>query len=147
MNTYTTTQKVFLIIVLIIAGCATPVRPDPAFYNNPGLHIQHDTAVSMNWLAIAGAVTIAFGVAAFMNGQKAATSILAGGVTLLATGIIVTQCISFLSEFRNIAIGSLVLLGILGFFVFAGTALDITGDGKFGWPDIKAVFFKIRRKP
>ena len=145
MNAYTTTQKVFLIILLIIAGCATPVRLDPAFYDNPSLHISHDTAVSMNWLAIAGAVTIAFGVAAFMNGQKAATSILAAGVTLLATGIVITQALSFFASLRPYAIVSLIALGVLGFFVFARTALDANGDGKSDWQDLKFKLLKFRK--
>ena len=146
MNDYTVSQKIGLIVVLIIGGCATPVRPDPAFFENPGLHIQHDTAVSMNWLAIAGAVTIAFGVSAFMNGQKAATSILAAGITLLSTGIIITQALSFFASLRPLAIGILIALGVFGFFVFARTVLDVNGDGKSDWQDLKTILFKIRLK-
>jgi hypothetical protein len=137
-------QKILLVVCLSIGGCASLSPPAPAYFDNPGLHIQHDTAVSMNWLSIAGAVTIAFGVAAFMNGQKAATSVLAAGVTLLATGIIITQALSFFSEFRAIAIGSLIVLGLVGFFVFAGTSLDWNKDGKTNWRDVLYIFTKIR---
>ena len=139
-------QKILLIVCLSIGGCATLSPPDPAYFDNPGLHIQHDTSVSMNWLAIAGAVTIAFGVAAFMNGQKAATSILAAGVTLLAIGIIITQALSFFAELRTSALGILVTLGIIGFFMFAGTSLDWNKDGKTNWRDVLYVFTKIRLK-
>jgi len=100
----------------------------------------------MNWLAIAGAVTIAFGVAAFMNGQKTATSILAGGVTLLAVGIIAAQALAFLCEYRTAALVSLIGLGILGFFIFTRTVLDINGNGISDWEDIKSILFKIRLK-
>jgi len=146
MNNHSFSQKFFLIAFLCLIGCATPIKQEPSFYDNPGLHIQHDTAVSMNWLAIAGAVTIAFGVAAFMNGQKTATSILAGGVTLLAVGIIAAQALAFLCEYRTAALVSLIGLGILGFFIFTRTVLDINGNGISDWEDIKSILFKIRLK-
>lgn len=146
MNSYTVTQKVFLIACLCLFGCVTNPPAQPSFYNDLASHIEHDTSVSMNWLAIAGGVTIAFGVAAFMNGQKAAISILAGGIALLAVGIITTQALAIMADLRKYALYALIALGIAGFFVFTHTSLDQNGDGKFDWQDIRAVFLKIRRK-
>jgi hypothetical protein len=146
MNAYTPTQKAVLIACLCLFGCVTSPPAPPNFYNDLASHMEHDTAVSMNWLAIAGAVTIAFGVATFMNGQKAATSILAAGITLLAIGIITTQALCIFADLRKYALYALIALGIAGFFVFTHTSLDQNGDGKFDWQDIRAVFLKIRRK-
>jgi len=147
MNNHSFSQKFFLVAFLCLIGCATPIKQESPFNNNLDFHIQHDTATSMNWLSIAGAVTIAFGVAAFMNGQKAATSILAGGITLLAVGIITAQALAFLCEYRTAALVSLIGLGILGFFIFTRTVLDINGNGISDWEDIKTILFKARRKP
>lgn len=147
MNEPTLLKKIILITALCFGGCMAEKRIDPAFYNNPSLHMEHDTSVSMNWLAIAGAVTIAFGVAGYMSGQKAAISILAGGITLLATGILVTQALCVFAELRTHATAILIGLGIIGFFIIAKINLDLNQDGKIDWQDIKAVFLKIRRKP
>lgn len=146
MSEPTTLEKIALILALSIGGCATVPPAQPAFYDNPGLHMSHDTSVSMNWLAIAGAVTIAFGVAAFMQGQKAASSILAAGITLLAIGIIVTQALAILTEYRQVFLGLLILLGIVAFFVHGRAALDTNRDGKVDWQDLKALFSKAKPK-
>lgn len=147
MNNYRLWQKVLLIVVLCLASCASQQKEKYTFDPSPANNMMHDAAAKMDWLSCIGAVTIAFGVAAFMNGQKAAVSILAAGITLFAGGIITTMALSIFAELKTFALVILIVLGIAGFFVFAGTALDTTGDGKFDWQDVKAVFFKIRRKP
>ena len=144
-STYKLWQKVILISCLLLASCATKI---PSYYEGPPEslpHIIHDAATKMDWLSIIGAVTIAFGVASYMNGQKAATSILAAGVVLFAGGILTTMALSIFAQLKTYALIALVVLGIGGFLLFAGTALDVNGDGKFNWQDIKAVFLKIRR--
>jgi hypothetical protein len=142
---YKTWQKVMLISCLLLASCASKIEP---YYEGPPdslPHIVHDAATKMDWLSIVGAVTIAFGVAGYMNGQKAATSILAAGVVLFAGSIMTTMALSMFAQLKNVAIIALICLGIGGFLLFAHTALDVNGDGKFDWQDIKAVFLKIRR--
>jgi hypothetical protein len=147
MNYATTFRKVILIAIVCVSGCVSKIPPEPAFFNNPGLHIQHDTAVSMNWLAIAGGVTIALGVAAFMSGQKAAVNIIAGGGTLLAVGIIVSQALSFLAEYRAYFFALMCFLALLFFFLHTGNLLDVNRDGKVDLNDLKCIFLKFRRKP
>jgi hypothetical protein len=138
-------QKVMLIFCLLLASCATRV---PSYYEGPPEslpHIVHDAAVKMDWLSVVGAVTIAFGVAGYMNGQKAATSILAAGVVLFAGGILTTMALSMFAQLKTYALIALIVLGIGGFLLFAGTSLDVNDDGKINWQDVKAVFLKIRR--
>lgn len=142
---YKTWQKVMLVSCLLLASCAIKV---PSCYEGPPdslPHIVHDAATKMDWLSIVGAVTIAFGVAGYMNGQKAATSILAAGVVLFAGGILTTMALAMFAQLKTIAFVVLCCLGIGGFLLFAGTSLDVNGDGKINWQDVKAVFLKIRR--
>jgi len=147
MNTYTPTQKILLIVCLCLFGCATSPAIPPSFYNDLTSHIEHDTSVSMNWLAIIGGVTIAFGVAAFMSSQKSATSIIAAGITLLAVGIITTQAIALMADLRKYALYLLIALGIAGFFAFTHINLDRNGDGNYNWQDVKFMFTKLKPKP
>lgn len=146
MRKPTIAEKMFLLLLLITAGCVFAKNPPSAVPNYPGQNIIIETASKLDWLTIIGVGTIAFGVCAFLNGNSSGISIIAAGITVVACSIIITATLAALTEYRKFFIIALSFLGIAGFFIFGKTAADANSDGKINWQDIKFIFTKLKRK-
>jgi hypothetical protein len=137
--------KILLLSLVILSGCAWPRIETRTGYQVPGQNIVVNAASKVDWLVIIGAVTIAFGVAAFLNGNTRGTSIIAAGIAIVAVSLIVTTYLSLFAQYHTLFVVALSILGVVSFFTFAHTAADYNCDGKTDWKDWLDMLLK--RKP
>ena len=135
--------RLLLFGFIFLTGCAWPriTTQSKPFY--PGQGIIVNAASQTDWLVIIGAVTIAFGVAAFLNGNAKSTAIIAAGVTIVAISLLVTTYLSMLAQYHTEFIIALAVLSAIAFFTFAHTAADFNKDGKIDWQDLHFLFDKL----
>jgi sulfite exporter TauE/SafE len=146
MNSNTVFQRLFLLLVLTIAGCVVAEKSKYTTSRELANKLTMNTGKSLDWLTIIGAVTIAFGVAGYLSGNTKAINIIAAGATLTALGLLISSFLCVFTEYRTQVFIVLCVLGIVAFFTFARSIADFNHDGKIDWQDLKAMFLKIKNK-
>lgn len=135
--------RILLLPLILLLGCDLTEKYHSGYQVTPEIHSITETAKSTDWLKILGAVTIAFGIAAFINGSTRATGVIAAGIALITISLLVTTYMCLLERYHTVFLYTLLALGIVSFFIFFHTAADINRDGRIDTADLLALARKI----
>lgn len=135
--------KILVLPLILLLGCDLAEKHANGYQITPQIHTITEAAKSTDWLKILGAVTIAFGIAAFINGSSRATGVIAAGIALITISLLVTTYMCLLEQYHTVFMYTLLALGIVSFFTFFHTAADINRDGRIDTADLLALARKI----
>lgn len=142
-------------IILVLANGCAGNRVPATIVTTPAPEVLTKIVMQTNWLATIGLLTVAAGVFAFINGNKAGTGLIGAGIALVGGVMAFASANELLRTWIPIAKWVVPALGLVAFGLwgynhwyrskqianlnFVKDYLDKDKDGKVTAADIKAV--------